>query len=505
MDDAPLIEIRGVWKRFGGTQALQEVSLSIGRGAVHGLVGENGAGKSTLGKLITGVYRPDAGEILVGGRRVAYHSPRDALADGVTLIAQELALVPQRSVLDNIFLGAESRRAGLLDKRAMLARYKALDTHGFELDPNARVGSLRVADQQKVEILRSLARNARLIVMDEPTASLSQGEASRLFEIVRRLATEGTAVVYVSHFLEEVLSLCDAITVLKDGRVVRTAPAAAETAESLVLGMIGRSLETTFPPKRQPGPDAPAVLSVRNLASPGRFRAVSFEVRRGEIVGLAGLIGSGRTEVARAIFGADPPAQGQIELEGRPVTIRSPRRAVRLGVSMLPESRRQGLVPGRSIAENVSLPHLESLSVAGFVRRGAERRDVREVIGRIGTPAASDRALVGSLSGGNQQKVLFSKWLVNRPRVLIADEPTRGVDVGAKSAIYELLASLAASGLAILLISSELEEILGLAHRVLVMRNGLLVGELHGEEATNERVLRLAFGTAGPTAAGAAA
>ena len=505
MDDAPLIEIRGVWKRFGGTQALREVSLSIGQGAVHGLVGENGAGKSTLGKLVTGVYRPDQGEILVGGRPVAYHSPRDALADGLTLIAQELALVPQRSVLDNIFLGAESRRAGLLDRRAMLARYSVLDTHGFGLDPGARVGSLRIADQQKVEILRSLARNARLIVMDEPTASLSQGEASRLFEIVRRLAAEGTTVIYVSHFLEDVLGLCDAITVLKDGRVVRTAPAAAETAESLVLGMIGRSLETTFPPKRQPEPDAPAVLSVRNLGSRGRFRDVSFEVRRGEIVGLAGLIGSGRTEVARAIFGADPPAEGQIELEGRPVTIRSPRRAIRLGVSMLPESRRQGLVFGRSIAENVSLPHLASLSVAGFVRRGAERQHVREVIERVGTPAASDRDLVGSLSGGNQQKVLFSKWLVSRPRVLLADEPTRGVDVGAKSAIYELLASLAASGLAILLISSELEEILGLAHRVLVMRNGLLAGELSGEEATAERILGLAFATTGPAVAGAAA
>ena len=498
MHDAPLIEIRGVWKRFGGIQALRDVSLSIGGGVVHGLVGENGAGKSTLGKLIAGVHRPDAGEIVVGGRGVEYHSPRDALEDGVTLIAQELALVPQRTVLENIFLGVESSRLGFVDRNALRRRYRELDVLGFGLDPDVRVGGLRTADQQKVEIMRSLAREARVIVMDEPTASLSPHEAGRLFEIVRQLAVGGTSIVFVSHFLEDVLGLCDTVTILRDGAIVRSSPAATESVDSLVLGMIGRSLATSFPPKRYAEDEAPVVLSVRGLGARGRFSNISFDVRRGEIVGLAGLIGSGRTEVARAIFGAARPTEGTVELEGRTIRVRNPRHAVRLGIALLPESRKDGLVLGRSIVENVSLPHLEEFSTGGFVRRRREARDVQSTFEQVGTPSRSLAAPVSSLSGGNQQKVLFAKWLLRRPRVLIADDPTRGIDVGAKAAVYEILASLAASGMAIVLISSEHEEILGLAHRVLVMRNGGIEGELAGDEATTESVLRLAFGTAEP-------
>ncbi len=498
-----MIELRNISKRFGGTLALRDVSLSVGSGTVHGLVGENGAGKSTLGKIVTGVHRPDGGKLLVEGRTVDYRSPRDALVDGVTMIAQELALVPQLSVLDNVFLGVESLRAGFVDRSAMLRRYAALDTLGFGLEPDNRVGSLRLADQQKVAILRALAREARVIVMDEPTASLSREEAGRLFTIVRRLADEGRTIIYVSHFLEEVLELCDTITILKDGSVVRTGPATAETPESLLLAMIGRSLETTFPPKRYPGPEAPVVLAAHKLSAAGRFSDVSFRVRAGEIVGLAGLIGSGRSEVARALFGADELDAGVLELEGRRVTLRSPRHAVRLGISMLPESRREGLLLRRPIVENVSLPHLDFLTVGGVVNRRAERRQVREILEQVGIPSRSLQAPVGSLSGGNQQKVMFSKWLLNRPKVLIADEPTRGVDLGAKRAIYALLQSLAASGLAILLISSELEEILGLCHRVLVMRAGRIVGEIPAEEATGERILRLAFGKGQPGEGGA--
>ena len=495
MDDAPLVEARGVWKRFGGVQALRDVSLAIGGGVVHGLVGENGAGKSTLGKLIAGVHRADDGELYLRGRRVDYHSPREALDDGVTLIAQELALVPQRSVLENVFLGIEPHRLGLVDRRALRRRFQALDVLGFGLEPDVRVGELRLADRQKVEIMRSLAREAQLIVMDEPTASLSPNEAGHLFEIVRQLAADGTTVVFVSHFLDDVLSLCDHVTILRDGAVVRTSPAAEETSQSLVTGMIGRSLETTFPPRQPPPAEAPVVLSVEGLDRTGRFADVSFDVRRGEIVGLAGLVGSGRSSVARAIFGADRPTAGTIELDGRPVSVSSPRAAVRLGIALLPESRGQGLVLVRSIVENVSLPHLDDVSTVALVLRREERRAVGEALARVGAPAGSLSAPVRRLSGGNQQKVLFSKWLFTVPRVLIADDPTRGVDVGAKAAIYELLGQLAAAGLAIVLISSEHEELLGLAHRVIVMRAGQVAGELSHDEASTESVLRLAFGT----------
>ena len=490
-------------KHFGGTQALQDVSLSIGRGTVHGLVGENGAGKSTLGKIVAGVHRPDAGEVLVEGRPVEYHSPRDALADGLTIIAQELALVPGRSVVENVFLGAESSRAGFVHERAMLQRYEALDTFGFGLDPGARVGSLRVADQQKVEILRAIGRESRLIVMDEPTASLGRDDAEKLFGIVRKLTAQGTTIVFVSHSLGDVLALCDEATVLKDGKLVRTGPASAETSESLVLGMVGRSLELTFPPKRRPPPESPVVLSVEGLSVEGLVRDASLQIREGEIVGLAGLIGSGRSELAAAVFGALPRSAGTVELGGRLLEIRSPRQAVRAGIGMLPESRKDmGLVMRRPIVENVTLPHLRRISLGGLVRTRRERSSLREIFEQVGVPAGRVRDSVDTLSGGNQQKVLFSKWLYGEPRLLIADEPTRGVDVGAKRAIYELLVRLADAGLAILLISSELEEVVGLSHRIVVMREGRLVSEVDAELATGEGLLGAAFGTLESMAAG---
>ncbi len=503
MDGAPLIELRRVRKQFGGTLALNDVSLSISRGTVHGLVGENGAGKSTLGKIIAGVHPPDAGEMLVDGRRVSYGSPREALADGLTIIAQELALVPRRSVAENIFLGAESSRAGFVDGRAILRRYHELDTFGFGLDPEATVGSLRVADQQKVEILRAVGRETRLIVMDEPTASLGRDDARKLFGIMRQLSAQGTTMIFVSHSLGDVLELCDEITVLKDGKLVRTSPASEETPEKLVLGMVGRSLELTFPERQPPPPDAPLVLSLDGVSVPGLVHDASLTIRRGEIVGLAGLIGSGRSELAGAIFGSLPRSAGTIELDGRPIDIRSPRQAVRAGVAMLPESRKDlGLVMGRPIYENVTLPHLKRVSSGGVVRSRAERRSLRQIFDEVGVPSPRIGEPVRVLSGGNQQKVLFSKWLFGEPRLLIADEPTRGVDVGAKRAIYDLLVRLAASGLAILLISSELEEVVGLAHRIFVMRDGRLVNEVDAAAATSEGLLRAAFGTLEAMAAG---
>lgn len=492
------VALRGVGKRFGGVVALKDIDLEIERGLIHGLVGENGAGKSTLGKIVAGAHRPDEGELWVDGRRVVYHSPRDALREGITIIAQEPTLVPHRSVLENVFLGIESAAAGVVDVRAMRRRFSSLAEQAqIDLPPKLPARTLRVADQQRVEVLRALARRARLIVMDEPTSALTTDEAERLFELVRRLRAQGTTIVYVSHFLEDVLRLVDRVTVLRDGRVVRTSPAAEETPERLVQAMLGRSMELTFPEKIFPPHEAPVVLSVRGLSRPPEVIDVSFQIRAGEILGVAGLIGSGRSQVARAIFGADRRASGEIEVAGRLARIRSPRDAIRVGIVMLPEDRNtQGLLMLRSIAENVTLPRIGAISRLGVVAHGRERRVAVSVMDRVDVRAKGPSAKVFTLSGGNQQKVLFAKWLFAQPYVFLADEPTRGVDVGAKRAIYELIRSLAAEGKAVLLISSEHEEVLGLAHRVLVMRAGRIVAEFDGETMSEDAVLRAAFAAA---------
>jgi simple sugar transport system ATP-binding protein/ribose transport system ATP-binding protein len=491
------VELAGVSKRFGGVRALDDVSVAIEHGSIHGFVGENGAGKSTLNKIVAGVHRPDAGRLLVDGREVDYRAPHEALKDGITIIAQELALVPRRSVIENVFLGAENRRLGVVDRGALRRRFDALvERAGFEVPGESLAGDLRVADRQKVEILRALAREARLIVMDEPTAALSPDEAARLLDIIRALAAGGTTVTFVSHFLDQVLAVADAVTVMKDGRIVRTAPAAEESSESLITAMLGRSLELTFP-DRQPAPaDAPALLDVDGLSRGRVLHDVSLKVRAGEIVGLAGLIGSGRSEIARAIFGADPIDAGTIRIDGREVRIRSPRDAIGAGIAMLPESRKeQGLIMRRSVMENTTLVHLPDVSAGTVIHRAAEERRADAALRDAEVTTGRLRTRVGTLSGGNQQKALFAKWLFRRPRVLLADEPTRGVDVGAKRAIYDLIAGLAADGMAVLVISSELEEVLGLAHRVLVVRGGRIVAELSGEHATEEAVMTAAFGT----------
>ena len=493
----PHVETRDLSKRFGGVQALSEVSVSIVRGSIHGLVGENGAGKSTLGKVISGIHAPDAGELLVEGRSAHFRSPRDALVLGVTTIAQEISLVPTRTAVENVFLSIEHARLGVVDRRRLRARYDALCADvGFDIPGNVPVGSFRISDQQKVEILRAVARDAKLIIMDEPTAALTADEAERLFAVVRSLRDSGTTIVYVSHFLEEVLALVDTVTVLRDGRLVQTTAAAAETPASLVTAMIGRPMDMTFPAKTAPLADAPVVLSVEGLETRGFLHDVSFEIRAGEIVGLAGLVGSGRSEVARAIFGADTRSAGTIRLDGEVLAISSPRQAVRAGIALVPESRKsQGLLMGRSITENVTLPHLGEISRGGVVARRQERRETTAMIERVDVRALRPSVPVAALSGGNQQKVLFAKWLFRSPRLLIADEPTRGVDVGAKRAIYELLHQLAAQGLAVLLISSELEEVLGLAHRILVMRGGEVVARLEGDDISEDAVMAAAFAT----------
>jgi ABC-type sugar transport system ATPase subunit len=491
------VELKDIGKSFGGVRALEAVSLQIARGSIHALVGENGAGKSTLGKIVSGVIPPDQGEMLLSGEPARFHSPREAIARGIVLIGQELSLVPALSVAENVFLGTEPRRAGFLRRAALRRRYAELaDSVGFELDGDAAAGQLRTADQQKAEILRALSRDAGLIVMDEPTAALSRPDVVRLHEIIRRLARSGTTVVLVSHFLQEVLELAQQVTILRDGRVVRTARAADETEQTLLNAMLGRSLGATFPAKRPPGTGAPVVLSVAGLCAAG-VNDVSLDVRAGEIVGLAGLVGAGRTELARALQGASPVAAGRVSVAGGRRFAASPRRALDAGVAMIPESRKeQGLLPGRSVTENVSLASLRQFSSFGLVRRRAERRAVQRMLGDVDVRASSQAAPVRTLSGGNQQKVLFARMLLCGPRVLVADEPTRGVDVGAKRAIYDLLTTLAADGLGVLLISSDVEEILGLAHRVLVMRMGKIIAELTGSGLTEAAILGAAFDAA---------
>ncbi len=500
MDDVLHLDIRGVGKSFGATRALDGVSVEVRAGSVHAFVGENGAGKSTLGKIVAGVFPPDQGQLVLRGTPVSFRSPREALERGIALVAQEVALVPQLTVAENIYLGTEPRRAGFVDRRRLLQLFERLAGEtGFDLRADARVGRLSLAKQQQVEILRALAREAELIVLDEPTASLSAKEVERLHEIVRTLTATGRTVMLVSHFLPEVLELADTITVLRDGKVVRTNPATDDTEGTLIAAMLGRSFGRAYPTKRLPPADAPVALSIQDLLAPG-VRGVSLDVRSGEIVGLAGLVGAGRSELARAIYGATPATAGHmsagaVRLPGTPAG------SLRAGVAMIPESRKdEGLLLRRPVRENVSLASLPAFGRLGFVQRRKERAQVGHALERVaGSPRLE--APAEALSGGNQQKLLFARALLAEPGVLIADEPTRGVDVGAKRDIYELLVNLAANGLAVLLISNEIEEILGLAHRVVVMRAGRLVAELSGAELTEEAILAAAFGTGSASAA----
>ncbi|MFN8623437.1 MAG: sugar ABC transporter ATP-binding protein [Chloroflexota bacterium] len=493
-EPAVLLECREIGRTFGSTVALDGVSVSFRKGSVHALVGENGAGKSTLGKIIAGVQPQDRGDLVRGGTPVHFRSPRAALEHGIALVAQELALVPRLTVAQNVFLGAEPKRAGFIDRGALMARYAALAAEaGFDLPGDVEAWRLPLAHQQQVEILRALARRADLIVLDEPTAALSGAEVEKLHAVVRALRAAGKTVVLVSHFLREVLDLADTITILRDGRLVRTGPAADETEATLIAGMLGRAATSTYPAKRLPEAGAPAVLAVRDLVAPG-VRGMSFEVRAGEILGFAGLVGAGRTEMARAIYGAAPVESGVVELRGADAW-RNPRGAIKAGLAMIPESRKtEGLMLGRPVRENVSLAAIPTLTRGGFLRRGEERSVVGDALTRSAATASQEQR-AGSLSGGNQQKLLFARALLTSPRLVIADEPTRGVDIGARASVYRLLADLAADGTAVILISSELEEVLGLAHRILVVREGRIAAELTGEGMTEDAILAAAFGT----------
>ena len=491
----PLLEFKGVTKRFPGVLALKEVSFAIAAGSCHALIGENGAGKSTLGKILAGVQTADGGEILLEGRAIAPADPLAARALGIAMVHQELAFCPNLTVAENLCLGDLPGRAGWVDRAAMRTRARSmLAAVGADLDVEARMETLSTGREQLAQIAAAVGTGARIIVMDEPTSSLSAGETQDLFRLVRELKARGITLIYVSHRMEEIFALCDSITVLRDGRHIATGPTSATDANRIVAQMIGRELEARQP-RHLAKPPGPEKLSVTGLASPGRFAEISLAVCAGEIVGLAGLVGAGRSEVAQAIFGMDPAATGRVAVDGRPLPLGSLSAALGAGIGLVPEDRkRQGLVLSMNCRENVSLAALPRLTRAGWVRRGMEKALASRYASRLRVKAPTMEVIIAGLSGGNQQKLALAKWLARDCDILIVDEPTRGVDVGAKAEIYQLLDELALEGKALLVISSELPELIGLCGRVLVMRGGRLAGELPRAECSEAALMRLMAG-----------
>jgi ABC-type sugar transport system ATPase subunit len=491
------VSCRDITKRFPGVVALDGVSFEIAAGSCHALCGENGAGKSTLGKLLAGIHAPDDGQILIQGRPVRFNAPTDALGAGVAMVHQELAFCENLSVAENLCLRALPTRRGFLSRTSMYTKAEAmLALIGVALDVRRPVAELTVGQQQMLQIASAIGQGARLVVFDEPTSSLSQHEADRLYTLIGRLRKQGVTCIYVSHRLEEIFRLCDVVTVLRDGRHVATTPTAELDRSTLVEMMIGRRLAEYFPGHVNAAAGE-EMLRVEHLSSPAGFSDVSFSVRAGEVVGFAGLVGAGRSEVAQALFGLDRAATGHIVVRGHPVRIASAARAIELGIGLVPEDRkRQGLVLSMSVLDNATLSILPLLSRLGFITPAVEHQAVSPYLDRLRVKTPRVDSLAAALSGGNQQKIVLTKWLAARCPILILDEPTRGVDVGAKAEIHTLIDELAAAGNAVILISSEMPEILHLSTRVLVFRAGRLVGELSRADASQESLLRLMAGVA---------
>ncbi|MCX5497797.1 sugar ABC transporter ATP-binding protein [Kaistia dalseonensis] len=498
------ISLVGIEKSFGSAKILNGITLDFRRGSVHALIGENGAGKSSLGKIIGGYYSFDAGTLTVFGKPVGHWTPRAALQGGIAMIHQELQLVPELTVAQNVFLGIEDNSAGVL-RGSEAARFRALDEKcGFGLKPGTIVADLRIAERQKVEIMRAIARDSRVIIMDEPTSSLTADEAEKLHHVIRWLRDDGRTVIYVTHFLDHVLATADRVTIMRDGRIVRSGDIAGETKASLVEAMLGEPADVAFPPL--PAPPALSVapiLEISHLSSDTGLQDVSLDIRPGEIVGLIGLVGSGRSELARAIFGADP-ATGAVKVAGAPYDDRSPRRSVARGIGFVPEDRRkQGLDLVQMVRPNMSLPHLALVSRFGVLRPKEERRRTAEMIRHFNIVPGQIDGEVAFYSGGNQQKVLLSKWVYGNPKIVILDEPSRGVDIGARRRIHDFVVELARGGAAVLLISSELEEVISLSHRGYLMSEGRIVGTADCRTLTVEDALFRLFNidrSAGDTA-----
>jgi ribose transport system ATP-binding protein len=504
--DPALLRIQGLTKRFSGVTALDGVNLTLARGEVHSLVGENGAGKSTLIKVMTGAYTRDAGVVELEGHPVDFRTPAEAQAQGVVAVYQEVNLLAFRTVAENIYLGREPRRFGFIDWKRMNAEAGALlDRLGLPINPRAPLGSLSIALRQMVAIARGVSLKAKVLVLDEPTSSLTEREVGILFEVIRKLKADGAAVVYVSHRMDELYAVCDRVTILRDGKLVDTRPLAGLERLDLVCLMLGKQRDevrtgsTAFAKggSAEEGGEKAAqeLLHAQGLSRGRKLQRVSVAVARGEIVGMAGLLGSGRTETARAIFGLDKLDGGEVRLDGAPLTLRSPRDAIDAGLALLPEDRKgEGIVPDMSVAENLTLAALPALTKLGIVSRARQREIVERFMKRLSIKAYGPEQKIRELSGGNQQKVLLARWLCRNPKLLILDEPTRGIDIGAKGDIQILIQELADAGLGVLMISSELEEIVEGSERVLVMRDGQIAAELRGDAISQNEILRAMAG-----------
>jgi ribose transport system ATP-binding protein len=486
-----VLVLRGIQKRFGGITALRDANLDVQPGEVHLLMGENGAGKSTLMKIVAGMYKRDAGEMLWQGKPVSFNSPSEAAANGIGMVHQESLLAPHLTVAENIFLGRETTSSiGWLKRRQLVEQASRLIAENrFRLDPEARVEKLTPAGKQLVEICRALAHGSSLLIFDEPTSSLSESETREVFRIVKEVRSRNMAVIYITHRLDELRSIGDRVTVLRDGATVYTGNLSELTREKLIQYMVGRPLSAIY--HRQPLPPGEVLLRVENI-SRGMLRDISFEIRAGEIVGLAGLMGAGRTELCRILFGIDTPERGKIEVCGKPVAFKTPRDAIRAGIALIPEDRqRHGLVLQLPIASNITMPDLGKVSRFGMLKKSEEERLADRYRERLRIRCSSSKQIAGSLSGGNQQKIAIAKWVAGGARILLFDEPTRGIDVAAKQEVFEEMDKLARSGAGILMVSSELPELIQVADRILVMREGRLTGELPGR-TTQEQIMELA-------------